>query len=418
MAMHPSFHSLFRPVAFSIMLAITATWFTSCQNDDAPQLLALGDGLLVSSEWQAGYTAADVQSTLKIIHALVGEDILDEQVLEYDIDVYRLVYKTIYKGGIVNASGLIAIPKNGNGMPILSFQHGTIASDSEAPSVSPENPINIGITSIASAGYYVLFPDWIGFGESADIDHPYMHAETTIQASMDFLTASREFLASESKTDNGKIFLAGYSQGGWASMLLHHEVEEAQAELGLELVATACGAGPFDLLHTQSVIIEQGTYTNPFFLPYIFISYQSVGQLDIPLSQVFKEPYAAAIPGLFDGINTGGQINAQLTQDMSLFMTDPYRLENGSGDLFPTVRDALVTNSAAPKPTDVMIKFYHSPVDEAVPYTNSVRMREAMLNLGVSSGNAEIVDLEGGLSHSDGSYHMILHTLKWFESLQ
>ena len=45
---------------------------------------------------------------------------------------------------------------------------------------------------IASMGYVVVIPDYPGFGESADIPHPYLIKEPTVRSVVDMLFAVRE----------------------------------------------------------------------------------------------------------------------------------------------------------------------------------------------------------------------------------
>nr|QTX09161.1 hypothetical protein J1836_010915 [Thiothrix fructosivorans] len=55
----------------------------------------------------------------------------------YDVKQYRVTYQTVDGGGkLTTASGIIAIPQKPAGAksPLLSFQHGTVFLDKEAPS--------------------------------------------------------------------------------------------------------------------------------------------------------------------------------------------------------------------------------------------------------------------------------------------
>lgn len=60
--------------------------------------------------------------------------------LRYDVAVIRISYQTIDAfGNIISASGMIGVPLDiAGGVPLLSFQHGTITLRDNAPSANPE----------------------------------------------------------------------------------------------------------------------------------------------------------------------------------------------------------------------------------------------------------------------------------------
>lgn len=70
------------------------------------------------------------------------------------------------KYGQLRASGLVSVPVKAAGArnPVLSYQHGTIFRDIEAPS---NNAVASEVAVVmASLGYIVLAPDYVGFGAS------------------------------------------------------------------------------------------------------------------------------------------------------------------------------------------------------------------------------------------------------------
>ena len=81
----------------------------------------------------------------------------------YGVTSYRIEYLTSdAKGKTVQASGLVSVPDKPAGAksPVLSYQHGTIFRDAEAPS---NNAVASEISVVmASLGYIVLAPDYVG----------------------------------------------------------------------------------------------------------------------------------------------------------------------------------------------------------------------------------------------------------------
>ena len=68
----------------------------------------------------------------------------------------------------------------------MSFQHGTVLHDSEAPS-QDESSQFIGLV-YAADGYIAVLPDLLGLGEGSGI-HPYHHAASSATAVVDMLRA-------------------------------------------------------------------------------------------------------------------------------------------------------------------------------------------------------------------------------------
>ena len=93
-------------------------------------------------------------------------------------DMYTITYNTTYKGQNIKASGLVAFPETDQGMPILNFNHGTTSLHADAPT---EDLIQYSFSNAASAGYIFVIPDYLGFGVSDNIVHPYYRSDITGQ---------------------------------------------------------------------------------------------------------------------------------------------------------------------------------------------------------------------------------------------
>jgi len=264
---------------------------------------------LVTHEVVLNRTKAEID----ILIALAGLEELS-QYMEYDITVYTITYKTDYLGQEMIASGLVAFPVTNNAIPILSFQHGTITRYADAPT----QDLNLHglLSSVASNGYIFCIPDFIGFGSSTSVLHPYYHAETTSKSVIDILKAAKELSEVLNYNYNGDVFLAGYSEGGYATMTTHKRMEETNPQ-GFNLVASAPASGGYDVTGMQNYFFSQETYHEPYYLAYVALSYmQTYGFNDI-LSDIFQEPYASEIPGHFNGSLSGGEINNELTNVMA-----------------------------------------------------------------------------------------------------
>ncbi len=193
----------------------------------------------------------------------------------YDVASYRVTYLTTDKYGVSTpASGLISVPVKPAGAvsPVLSYQHATTFLDANAPSnkVEPYEPPLV----LASLGYIVVSPDYVGFGASKGQDHPYLVATPTARVVIDMLRAAQAWRQQYRVTGNGQLFLVGYSEGGYATMAAHRAIHQEGGALKTQLQAAVPGAGPYDILKTLDEQVARvrdtstvlGALINPGFL--------------------------------------------------------------------------------------------------------------------------------------------------------
>jgi pimeloyl-ACP methyl ester carboxylesterase len=176
----------------------------------------------------------------------------------YDVVSHRLTYQAIdAQGRAIVASGLVSVPVKAAGAksPVLSYQHGTIKTDAEAPTnrARAEEPA----VALASLGYIVVAADYVGYGASKGTPHSYLLSAPTAAAVLDLLSAAKKWRASNSVADNGQLFLIGYSEGGYATVAAHRALQSAGGATLAGLVATAPGAGPYDIAVTLDELLRR-----------------------------------------------------------------------------------------------------------------------------------------------------------------
>ena len=169
----------------------------------------------------------------------------------YSVSSYRLNYVTTDKNGAkVTASGLVSVPVKAAGArsPVLSYQHASTFRNNQAPSIKVEavEPPLV----LASLGYIVVSPDYVGFGASYGVEHPYLTSSPSSRAVIDMLSAAQTWRRQAGVVDNGQLFLAGYSEGGYATMATHRAIHQQGGELKTQLQAAVPGAGPYDVQET------------------------------------------------------------------------------------------------------------------------------------------------------------------------
>ena len=218
------------------------------QPEPDPEPVQSGPGALLSSGFINTLSAVEITRALRADESKVKNGGLAPR---YDVTSYRVTYTTTDKhGNELSASGLVSVPLKpaGQPSPVLSYQHATTFHDKEAPSnkvEAVEPPI-----VLASLGYIVVSPDYVGFGASKGVEHPYLTAKPTARVVLDMLTAAQTWRRQQHVADNRQLFLAGYSEGGYATMAAHRAIHQENGALKKQLQAAVPGAGPYDILAT------------------------------------------------------------------------------------------------------------------------------------------------------------------------
>ena len=307
-------------------------------------------------------TLLDTVAAADIAAALTSEESLAQDVVpRYAVTSYRLEYLTTDADGkAVRASGLVSVPQKAPGAksPVLSYQHGTLFRDAEAPS---NNAVASEVAVVlASLGYIVLAPDYVGFGASKGTPHPYLLAAPSAAATVDFLTAARTWRGQANVADNGQLFLTGYSEGGYVTMAAHRALQTSGSSHLQQLRMVVPGAGPYNVQATMDSLVDLvrdeqpviGALINPGFLRYLGGSVQR---------EVRRLLLRALMPGDADVVYDARFIDRFLDDDV------PYIAE------FSSVHDW--------KP-NLPVRLYHGQDDRTVPYASSASTLQAMQQRG------------------------------------
>ncbi|MDP3230920.1 MAG: prolyl oligopeptidase family serine peptidase [Acidovorax sp.] len=345
-------------LAFVATLAACGGGSDSAANGPPPEPTPAPErsGQLASASLLGAIPAADITA------ALAAEESLAEGVVpRYSVTSYRLEYLTTDADGKeVRASGLVSVPQKpaGSKSPVLSYQHGTIFRDAEAPS---NNAVASEVAVVlASLGYIVLAPDYVGFGASKGTPHPYLLSAPSAAATADFLTAARTWRGQANVADNGQLFLTGYSEGGYVTMATHRALQTGGSPHLQNLRMVVSGAGPYNVQTTMDGLVDVvrneqpviGALINPGFLRYLGGSVQR---------EVRRLLLRALIPGDADV--------AYDTRFIDRFLADD-------------VRALDVISSVYDYNPNVPVRLYHGRNDRTVPYASSVSTLRAMQNRG------------------------------------
>lgn len=389
---------------FAKWLIITAftVMFLSCSDEKDP-LPQPDDNNLVSATLKGSRSAAE----LKFFVEVSGMDI-DPGWFEHDVDIYEVVYTTTYQSQSVEASGLVLLPMAGEPLPMVSFQRGTIVRQTDAPSLASLNSENIiSASALASTGFITVLPDLLGFGNSDEIFHPYYVEDPTATAVIDLLRAAATLADEKEAEFNQRLFLAGYSQGGYATLATHKALEADPLE-NVDLIASFPGSGGYDIQALQEYFFTLNTYDDPYYLAYVGLAYQSYyGETDL-VDEFFNEPYASRIPGLFDGISAAVDINGQLTTEIpALVKTE---ILSGDHPVNGFLQEKFAENSLIDWAPAAPVFLYHGDIDTTVPFENSQTTYEALIANGADPQKVTLTTLPG--DHSTAVMPYVVDVIK------
>ena len=218
------------------------------------------------------------------------------------VDFYYISFWTVGGAGeTTESSGALMVPTGAapacsGPRPIVEYAHGT----------NPNKALNIAdITNTANTegaliaamfaaqGYIVVAPNYAGYDISTLGYHPFLNAAQQSGEMMDILAAARTALPttlSSATSDNGQLFLTGYSEGGYVAMATLRAMQAA----GKTVTAAAPMSGPYALEAFGDTIFFGGVdIGSTEFAPLLVASYQhAYGNIDSTANPVFSSTYA------------------------------------------------------------------------------------------------------------------------------
>lgn len=379
----------------SIVLVCLVSFACKNDNDVAPErVIVSADNVLnrASSEMRGLLAKADLN--------------LDLSILKYDVDIYKITYKTTYNGEEITASALVSLPVKAPSASIVSFQHGTIAAYTQAPTaLQLYDRESVLYSALAAPGFISVAPDLLGFGASKNILHPYYVEDLTASAVRDAIRAARDLAVDKGVNFDGKLFLAGYSQGGYATMATHKSIEADPLE-GIQLVASFPSSGGYDIKNMQEYFWGLQEYEQPFYLAFVAQAYKKTFGWAQPLTDMFNEPYADKIPTLVNGTLTNGEINDQLTSNIAGLVNADILAHLDTDTKYKYIVDAFVDNSVTDWKPTIPVFMYHGDIDVTVPYSNSVASYNKLIANGASTSVVTLTTLQGA-DHYTGIFPYI-----------
>ncbi len=267
--------------------------------------LVVNPPLRVASLTASAFTAElDASTSGKQLLALASTPVCG-------VDFYYLKYWTTAPNGKpTEVSGAMMVPTGSGAQctgarPIVLYAHGT-TTDSSYDIADISDPNNAAYSEsamiaavFAAQGDIVVAPNYEGYDISNLGYHPYINGAVNADDMIDALAAARTALPhtfTPQVTDSGKLFVTGYSEGGYVAMATVKAMQAA----GDTVTASAPSSGPYALeAFGDSIFFGQVDIGSTVFAPLLTTSYQNAyGNVYTQPSDVYSSTYASGIATL------------------------------------------------------------------------------------------------------------------------
>ena len=329
------------------------------------------------------------------------------------VKLYRVTYPSVipeHGNKPTLTSGLLAIPDTTDkSLPMVSYQHGTVYGKHQVPSFPEESPeTQLMIAQFAGQGYLLIGADYFGLGISGEPEG-YMVKGSHQQATYDMINASRQVLA-QMKLADTRLFLAGWSQGGFVTMALLEKLEG----IGMKVQGTATASAPLDVFALLNgflsfprkfdanwlnsiVILSSFAYENYYGIPGLAHSVLTDEYYDVAKKAYDRQPFNPAdIPQDLHKLIRPEYFNAQY------FANSAYGRLIASAQAYRWVIASPVHN-------------YYGESDEAI--TIGVGKMAMTYAQSMGSGNTQVEAISTGKTTHRGTFATAVPLWKiWFDS--
>ena len=233
------------------------------------------------------------------------------------IDFHHIAYSTVGAAGEpTTASAALLVPTGtdpacSGKRPVLLYGHGSsfqrklnMADISDA-SNEGANRVGSPAALYAAQGYVVVAPNYAGYDTSGLSYHPHHIADQQAKDMIDALSAARSAFSRlpQATAENGKLFITGYSEGGYVAMATHRAMQAA----GIHVTASAPQSGSYAESLAYEGLAAPGALDEPGSFP-LSIQLQLVmqitawqkayGNLYAAPSEVYPAAYAGTLESL------------------------------------------------------------------------------------------------------------------------
>ncbi|WP_047490279.1 S9 family peptidase [Terriglobus sp. TAA 43] len=330
------------------------------------------------------------------------------------VKLYRITYSSVIpeRGNKPTvASGLLAIPDTGaSSYPMMSYQHGTVYGKQQVPSFPEQSPeTQLALAQFGGQGYIVIGADYFGMGTSKDPEG-YMVKGSHQQATYDMLIAARAVLT-QMKIASPKLFIGGWSQGGFVTMAFLEKLESA----GVTVSAAATASAPVDVYATLSGFLDFPRKNDADWVTTLFIlssfSYENYYGVPGLAHSLLKDEYyelsrSAYERTPFDATKVPTDVHKLIRDeyfDPQFFANSAYGRIVAQAQTYRWIIKSPVHN-------------YYGETDEAI--TPGIGKMAMTYQRAIGAGNTKVEAISTGDTSHRGTYATAVPQWKvWFDSL-
>lgn len=339
----------------------------------------------------------------------------DTKRVRYAVTDYRITYSTVDpQGRATTASGLVALPTGaGDRLNVISYDHGTNPTRDAVASVTAGGGDREAVELFASAGYAAVAPDYLGLGTGPGV-HPYMDLASEVTASEDMLTASRTLAGQHDTSLNPRVMVTGFSQGGAAAMGFAHAIQQGQAGTYWRLGAVAPMSGPYNV-RTAEIPALLSNSLNPesevLYISFWTVAMNRIYHFYANPAEVFQQPYASIVEGLYDGDHSEQDILSALPSNPAALLTPQYtaRLQHPTGALLTAMTQNDVSCDWHP---DAPTQIYAANGDDGVAFANA---QQCQAQLAAHGDRVKLIDV-GNVDHNTSAELATPQVLAFFSN--
>lgn len=273
---------------------------------------------------------------------------------------------------VVPATGLVAVPEPGTPPLVPAVHlHGSALNRGAVPCQAASPFLYGPALALASRGYAAVLPDYLGLG-GAPGRHPYLQHRSEAQSAVDLLLAARTLLAEQGTALDDEVLVSGFSQGGSAALSLARQLSSDASRF--RPLAVAAIAGPHAIADAQLPAMLAGDLdprSSAIYLAYLFTAWNEPHQLYDSPAELFRQPWANHVEGLFDGGHAELAVVLGLPGRPERLLTDRGLdlLRHPSGGFAAGIADAddLCRSWA----TAIPVLLLASPADEQFAFANT-----------------------------------------------
>ena len=168
--------------------------------------------------------------------------------------------------------------RKARGLPLVVFIHATLGQWDQVPQFNRGPEALAGALAANLHHFAVAMPDMPGHGKDpSSRPHPFAHARSLAPAVLDLIQPSLALLEAEGLAWDGRVFLVGYSSGGYAALAAVKAWHQDPRFAGVPLTGAACMAAGFRQSETiRTVLRAPGPFAHLDVLPTQMIAYQDL----------------------------------------------------------------------------------------------------------------------------------------------